>query len=239
VSKPETSASRNIARASGVVMIGYALSSAMGLVSQILVTRAFGTGAAIDSYYAGNRLTELLFNLMAGGALASAFVPTFTGFLANDQHPRAWRLASSIGNLILIALSTISALAAWQATWIVQHILAPGFTDPEQVRLTVELLRIMLLSPAIFGISGLLMGLLNGNQRFFLPAIAPGMYRIGLVIGVVFLSPRMGIYGLAWGVVIGASLHLLVQQWFRSISWSTPSWPQACRSGAFQRSISH
>jgi putative peptidoglycan lipid II flippase len=211
VSKPETSASRNIARASGVVMIGYALSSAMGLVSQILVTRAFGTGAAIDSYYAGNRLTELLFNLMAGGALASAFVPTFTGFLANDQHPRAWRLASSIGNLILIALSTISALAAWQATWIVQHILAPGFTDPEQVRLTVELLRIMLLSPAIFGISGLLMGLLNGNQRFFLPAIAPGMYRIGLVIGVVFLSPRMGIYGLAWGVVIGASLHLLVQ----------------------------
>jgi putative peptidoglycan lipid II flippase len=192
-------------------MIGYALSSLTGLVSQILITRAFGTGAEIDSYYAGNRLTELLFNLMAGGALASAFVPTFTGFLAKEQRAHAWRLASSIGNLILIGLGTISAFAAWQAPWIVQNILAPGFTDPAQVTLTVELLRIMLLSPAIFGVSGLLMGVLNGNQRFFLPAVAPGFYRIGLIVGVVFLSPRYGIYGLAWGVVLGASLHLLVQ----------------------------
>ncbi len=192
-------------------MIGYALSSLMGLVSQILVTRAFGTGLEIDSYYAGNRLTELLFNLMAGGALASAFVPTFTGFLAKGKQGRAWQLASSIGNMILIGLGTISALAAWQAPWIVQNILAPGFTDPTQITLTVKLLRVMLLSPAIFGVSGLLMGILNGNQRFFLPAIAPGFYRIGLVIGVVFLSPRYGINGLAWGVVLGAALHLLVQ----------------------------
>lgn len=192
-------------------MVGYALSSLMGLVSQILITRAFGTGAEIDAYYAGNRLTELLFNLMAGGALASAFVPTFTGYLAKDQPSRAWRLASSIGNLILIGLGAISALAAWQAPWIVKNILAPGFRDTEQITLTVELLRIMLLSPAIFGISGLLMGVLNGNQRFFLPAIAPGFYRLGLIAGVVFLSPRYGIYGLAWGVVLGASLHLLIQ----------------------------
>jgi putative peptidoglycan lipid II flippase len=192
-------------------MIGYALSSLTGLVSQILVTRAFGTGAEIDAYYAGNRLTELIFNLMAGGALASAFVPTFTGFLAREQRTQAWRLASSIGNLILVALGTISALAAWQAPWIVEYILAPGFTDPAQVKLTVELLRIMLLSPAIFGVSGLLMGVLNGNQRFFLPAVAPGFYRIGLIVGVIFLSPRYGIFGLAWGVVLGASLHLLVQ----------------------------
>ena len=192
-------------------MIGYALSSLTGLVSQIFVTRAYGTGAEIDAYYAGNSLTELLFNLMAGGALASAFIPTFTGFLAREQRARAWRLASSIGNLIFIGLGMISAIAAWQAPWIVQHILAPGFTDSVQITLTVELLRIMLLSPAIFGVSGLLMGVLNGNQRFFLPAVAPGFYRIGLIAGVVFLSPRYGIYGLAWGVVLGASLHLLVQ----------------------------
>jgi putative peptidoglycan lipid II flippase len=69
----------------------------------------------------------------------------------------------------------------------------------------------MLLSPAIFGVSGLLMGVLNGHQRFFLPAIAPGFYRLGLILGVIFLVPRYGIFGLAWGVVIGASLHLAIQ----------------------------
>jgi putative peptidoglycan lipid II flippase len=211
VSGPEPSASRRIARASGVVMIGYVLSSLTGLVSQILVTRAFGTTLEIDSFLAGNRLTELLFNLMAGGALASAFVPTFTGFLAKDQRSRAWGLASSIANLLLIGLGTVSALAAWVAPWLVRHILAPGFTDPSQITLTVELLRVMLLSPAIFGLSGLLMGVLNGNQRFFLPALAPGFYRLGLIIGVIFLSPLYGIFGLAWGVVIGACLHLLIQ----------------------------
>jgi putative peptidoglycan lipid II flippase len=211
VSGSEASASRQIARASGVVMVGYALSSLTGLASQMLVARAFGSNLEYDSFLAGNRLTELLFNLMAGGALASAFIPTFTGFLAKDQRRQAWRLASSIGNLILIGLGAISALAAWMAPWLVQRILAPGFSDPAQVSLTVELLRIMLLSPAIFGISGLLMGVLNGHQRFFLPALAPGFYRIGLIIGVVFLSPRYGIHGLAWGVVLGASLHLLIQ----------------------------
>lgn len=211
MSDSEPSASRQIARASGVVMVGYALSSLTGLISQVLVARAFGSTHEYDSFLAGNRLTELLFNLMAGGALASAFVPTFTGFLAKKQRSRAWQLASSIGNLILIALGSISALAAWTAPWLVQRILAPGFTDPAQISLTVELLRIMLLSPAIFGISGLLMGVLNGNQRFFLPALAPGFYRIGIIIGVVFLSPRFGIHGLAWGVVLGASLHLIVQ----------------------------
>jgi putative peptidoglycan lipid II flippase len=211
VSEPEPSANRRIARASGVVMIGYVLSSLIGLISQIFVTRAFGTTLEIDSFLAGNRLTELIFNLMAGGALASAFVPTFTGFLAREQRERAWKLASSIMNILLLGLGFVSALAAWTAPWLVQKLLAPGFKDPAQITLTVALLRIMLLSPAIFGLSGLLMGVLNGNQRFFLPALAPGFYRLGLIVGVVILVPRYGIFGLAWGVVIGASLHLLIQ----------------------------
>ena len=220
MSESEPSASRQIARASGVVMIGYAISSLTGLASQVLVASAFGSNLEYDSFLAGNRVTELLFNLMAGGALASAFVPTFTGFLAKNQRSRAWQLASSIGNLILIVLGSISALAAWKAPWLVQRILAPGFTDPTQISLTIELLRIMLLSPAIFGISGILMGVLNGNQRFFLPALAPGFYRIGIIFGIVFLSPRYGIHGLAWGVVLGASLHLVVQlPGLRKLGW--------------------
>ncbi len=206
----ESSASRQIARASGVVMAGFILSSLLGLISQVLITRTFGTSAEIDAFTAGNRITELIFNLMAGGALASAFVPTFTSFLTRNQAQRAWRLASSIASLLFVGLGVVCALAWIAAPWLVQNILARGFDGPQQL-LTVSLLRVMLISPVIFSLSGLVMGILNGYQRFFLPAIASGCYRLGLIIGVLFLSPQMGIFGLAWGVVIGSCLHLVVQ----------------------------
>ncbi|MCK5635345.1 MAG: murein biosynthesis integral membrane protein MurJ [Anaerolineales bacterium] len=210
MNESESSASRQIARASGVVMVGFILSSLMGLISQVLITRAFGTSSEIDAFTAGNRLTEIIFNLMAGGALASAFVPTFTSFLTRNQTEKAWRLVSSIASLLFVGLAFICALAGLTAPWLVQNILAPWSDGPQQM-LIVSLLRVMLISPVIFSLSGLLMGILNGYQRFFLPAIASGCYRLGLIIGVLFLSPRMGIFGLAWGVVLGASLHLVVQ----------------------------
>lgn len=203
--------SRRIARAASVVMAGMALSSLTGLAATILISRAFGTSSLLDAFSAANRLTEILFNLMAGGALASAFVPTFTGFLARDDRPGAWRLASSIANLIVVLLGSASLLAAASAPWLVQHVLAPGFRDPEQIRLTIVLLRIMLISPVTFALSGLLMGILNGQQHFALPALAPAFYRLGQILALVLLVPRYGILGLAWGVVLGSVLHLAIQ----------------------------
>jgi putative peptidoglycan lipid II flippase len=192
-------------------MLGMAFSSMIGLATTMLVSRAFGTSAELDAFYAANRLTEILFNLMAGGALASAFVPTFTEFLTRKDNEGAWKLASSIANLVLLALTLISVLVVILAPWLVRHILAPGFEDAGQIELTVNLLRIMLLSSVIFGVSGLLMGILNAHRHFALPAIAPAFYRIGWILGIWLLVPRMGIYGLGWGVVIGAGLHLLIQ----------------------------
>ena len=192
-------------------MVGMALSSLTGLASTILVSNAFGTSADLDAFYAANRLTEIIFNLMAGGALASAFVPTFTEFLTLNKQNGAWRLAASVGNLVFLVLTIISLAAAIAAPWLVENILAPGFEDPAQIDLTVDLLRIMLISTILFGISGLIMGILNAHQHFALPALAPAGYRLGWILGVAFLVPRWGIIGLAWGVVIGASLHLVVQ----------------------------
>lgn len=177
----------------------------------MLVSREFGTSAELDAFYAANRLTEILFNLMAGGALASAFIPTFTEFLTHKDRKGAWYLASSIANIVLLSLSVLALLAALIAPWLVRYILAPGFEDPAQIEITVNMLRIMLISSVIFGISGLLMGILNAHQHFALPAIAPAFYRIGWILGIWLMVPRMGIYGLAWGVVLGAGLHLLIQ----------------------------
>ncbi len=204
------SGGQQIARAAGVVMAAFVLSNLAGLARQILVSQAFGTGAAIDAFNAASRLPDLLFNLVAGGALGSAFIPTFTGFLAKGERKRAWHLASSIANLVTITLLLTSIIAYALAAPIVRHILAPGFS-PQQQALTVSLLRVLLVSPLIFGLSGLVMGILNAHQRFLLAALAPTMYWLGMIFGVLVWAPRWGIFGLAWGAVLGAALHLGVQ----------------------------
>lgn len=207
-----SSASRQIARAAGVVMLAFMFSNLTGLARQILVAQAFGTQAEIEAFNAANRVAETLFNLVAGGALASAFIPTFTALLTRDDRKGAWRLVSSIFNLILGIMVVAIAMAAVLAPQITRYVLAPGFaSDPAKEALTISLLRLMLPSAALFGVSGLVMGVLNAHQVFFIPALTPSMYQIGLIFGVLALSPRMGIYGLAWGVLLGAGLHLGLQ----------------------------
>lgn len=207
------SAGRQIARAAGTVMAAYVAVQLVGLLRVVLVYRAFDASAALDSFNASNRVTELLFNLLAGGALSSAFIPTFTGLLTRDQREPAWKLASAVANLLLIVLSLVAGLAAIFAPQIVRHglfVLAPG-VNPGQEALTVALLRIQLPTVVIFGLSGLVMGILNANQRFWIPAITPAMYSLGQIGGVLLLPESWGVYRLAWGALGGSLLHLLIQ----------------------------
>ncbi len=205
-------ANRQIARAAGTVMAAFVLSNLTGLVRQILVSNAFGTSIQIDAYNAASIYPDLVFNLVAGGALASAFVPTLAGFLAQDDRRGGWLLTSSIINLVLLFLTAVSLASVFLAPHIVRliYILKPEL-NPQLQSMTVELLRILLISPVIFGVSGLLMGALNVHQVFLWPALAPSMYWLGMIFGVLFLAPSMGIYGLAWGAVLGAGMHFLVQ----------------------------
>ena len=203
-------ANRQIARAAGVVMAGFVLSNLAGLVRQILVLQAFGTQREIDAFNAAARVPETLFVLVAGGALASAFIPVFTGFIEREDREGAWRLASGVMNLVSLVLAAVSILAVLVAPALVRLVLARDF-DAESQALTVELLRILLVSPVIFGISGMLMGILNTHQQFLLPALAPTFHWLGWIIGVLLFVPVYGIHGLAYGAVLGAGLHMLVQ----------------------------
>ena len=205
-------ANRQIARAAGVVMLALAFSMLVGLLRRVVMANAFGTGLEIEAFTAANRVSETLFNLVAGGALSSAFIPTFTSMLSKDDRRGAWKLASAVGNLLLLLLSLIGILAAVLAPQVVRYLLAPGFSDNlYKEQLTIDLLRLMLPSAVIFGLSGLVMGILNSYQKFFIPALAPAMYSLGMIFGVLVLNPYLGIYGLAWGVLIGAGLHLILQ----------------------------
>ncbi len=207
------SANRQIARAAGTVMLAMVLSQLIGLLANALTGAAFGTGAESEAFFAANRFSEILFNLVAGGALSSAFIPTFSTLLAQNQRAAAWKLVSSIANIVTLVLSAFALLAAVFAPQVVRYILAPGFaaSDPAKEALTVELLRLQLPSAVIFGLSGLAMGTLNAHQRFLYPALAPSMYKLGWIGGIVLLSPWLGIYGLGWGVLVGAALHLGLQ----------------------------
>jgi len=192
-------------------MAAIVISQVAGLAAKMLITHAFGTGWEIDAFYAANRFCEILFNLMAGGALGSAFIPTFTGFLTRNDRHGAWKLASAIYTLLFLILGFVSLLAAIFAPLVVRYLLAPGFAaDPAQFSLTVKLLRIQLPSVIIFAFSGLTMGILNSHQKFLFPALAPSLYQVGLMAGAL-LSPYFGIYGMGVSVVVGAFLHFLLQ----------------------------
>ncbi len=205
-----------IARAAGLVMIGFLFSRILGLVRESVVGGIFGAGSTFEAYAVAARPPDTVFYVVAGGALASAFIPTFTDYLARGDRDDAWHMASTVINLLTILMIILAALGAILALPIVRVLTpcAPGAAvcfDAESRLLAANLMRIMMLSPILFGISGLQMGILNTHQRFLLPALAPSMYNIGIIFGAAVLSRWMGIYGLAWGVVLGAGLHLLVQ----------------------------
>ncbi len=201
---------RQIARAATLVMVLFVLSRVLGLGRQMVIGVLFGTGGELDAYLAANRITEMAFLIVAGGALGSAFIPTFADHLAVKDDIGAWQLASSVINLVLIVMIIVVGFIAVFAPTLVRLVIAPGF-DPGMQVLTVRLLRLMLLTPVIFAISGVVMSTLNAHQHFLLPALAPSIYNVSIIGGAVVLGPRLGVRGMAIGVVIGSVLHLLVQ----------------------------
>lgn len=213
---------RQIARAALVVLVGFFTSGALGLVRTAIFSATFGTSTALDAFYAAQRIPEMLFVLVAGGALGSSFIPVFSRYLTDDDRVGAWRLASAVMTLSAVLALLLALMVAVFAPQIVPAVLIP-FETPEVQLLTVSLLRTMLVTVVIFAISGLLMGILNAHQLFMLPALAVSMNNIGLIIGALLLAHwlpptsdigQMGaanVYGLAWGAVLGAILHLLVQ----------------------------
>src|SRR5689334_25233292 len=184
---------QGIARAAGLVTFGFVISSVLGIVRDVIIAARF---PIVDTYVAASRPPETVFAVVAGGALVSAFIPTFVSYLTKHDEAEAWRMTSAVLNLIAIIVFALCALIAIFATPIVHYILARGFDDARVIE-TVALLRIMIITPVIFSISGLVMGMLNAEQRFLLPSIAPAMYNLGIIFGALVFANFWGLYGLA------------------------------------------
>lgn len=208
--EPNNEQTHSIARSTLTVMVAFGVAKVISLGQTFIIASVFGVSAEYDAFVTANRIPEQIFNLIAGGAIAFAFIPVFTGLLAKNEGATAWRTASHVVNTIFSVTFLVSLLAFIFAPWLIANVVAPGF-DPDQQAQTALLMRILLFSTLIFSVSGIMMGILQSHNRFLLPALAPIMFDLGILFGVAFLIPVAGVYGIAIGAVIGAALHLGVQ----------------------------
>jgi putative peptidoglycan lipid II flippase len=193
----------------GAILISFftIISKILGLVRDRMLASFFGAGKILDVYFASFRIPDLIFNTLVLGALASAFVPIFVKLNRKDSE-RAIHVSNSILNILTSGLAIIALIVIIKADFFVK-LLVPGF-DPAQLDLTIKLTRIMLISIVIFGASNIMSSLLNSYKSYFYYSLAPVMYNVGIIGGVI-LSKYYGYTYLAWGVVIGSLLHFIIQ----------------------------
>jgi len=204
-----------LAGAAAIVGLGFLGSRLLGVLRTVAIADAFGTSPELSAYWVAFRLPDLVFQVLAGATMASAFIPTFATYWGRRGPEEAWRLASSVLNAVLLATLLLALLALVLAPWLVP-LMAPGLgqetgRQEELQGLAVDLTRLMLISPVLFAVSGMVTGILNARHRFLLPALAPMLYNLAIIGGALLLAEPLGIRGLAVGVVAGAGLHLLVQ----------------------------
>ena len=217
-------------RASLLIAFLFTIDKLVALYRQSFVGRAYGVSAALDAYNSANNLPDLIYAVISGGALGLAFIPILTETLNKEGREAMWSLFSRVANYGFIVTASLAITLVTFADPLIRNIVVPGFPSAQQ-DLTIQLMRLNVIALMIFSLSGLVIGVLQANQHFFLPALAPILYNIGQIVGVVFLAPTFGIFGLAYGVILGAALHLLIQvpglirhgfKWTPSLEWRHP-----------------
>ncbi|MCF7906899.1 murein biosynthesis integral membrane protein MurJ [Patescibacteria group bacterium] len=193
-----------------IIALFSVFSRILGLLRDRLLSSSFGAGRVLDAYYASFRLPDLIFNTLILGALSSAFIPIFLKYWQKDKE-EAWRITNSVLNILLLIVLGLATLAFFLAPTLIRY-LVPGF-DLETQTLTVSLTRIMLIGILFFTCSNIASSVLNSFRRFLVYSLAPLMYNLGIIFGIMVLVPHtsLGLKGLAWGVTLGAAGHFLIQ----------------------------
>ena len=201
---------KSITSAAIIISGATLVSRIMGLARDRIFAHYFGVGPVMDSYYAAFRIPDLIYNLLIVGALSAGFIPTFTKlFNQSEDKTPAWKLANNILNITAISLAILSFFGML-FTPALTNLIAPGFDNASKALVT-SFTRIMFGSTVMLGLSMVIGGVLQSLRAFFLYSLAPIFYNVGIIIGAVLLVPLIGIKGLAWGVVLGAFMHLSLQ----------------------------
>ncbi len=191
-----------------VLMIAVFASRFLGLIRDRLLVQNFDTSQAAI-FFAAFRLPDLLFQILIFGSLSVAFIPVFADILHKKGEDEAFKFASSILNLSLLVFG-ITVLFAIIFVGPLNSLFVPGFQGAQKA-LTDEITRIILVAQLILVVGTFFYGIAATYQRFIIPALAPIFYNLGIISGILFLTPIFGIPGLGYGVLLGAILHVLVQ----------------------------
>ena len=192
-----------VARAAGAVMAATLLSRVLGLVRDIVIADHLGAAVDADAYVAAFKIPDLFMYLLAGGALASTFIPVFKEHLQLGKQKTAWQIFSIVATVTaVVAVLFVVIAEIWTPEFV--RLLNPGYSAAT-VALTVPLTRIVLPAQIFFMLGGLFMGTLNAREQFLLPALAPSIYNLGIIFGAAVLYPLgFGTAGLMWGALGGA-----------------------------------
>lgn len=189
--------------------------AAFGLVSRILgllrdrfLAQHFGAGDSLDVYFAAFKIPDFIYNVFILGAISAVLIPIFLDLNQKDQKESFRFLNLVLNDFIWVSLFFIILFIIFTPQLML--LISPGF-DAEKMTATVLLTRIMLFSPLLLGVSNILSSILQAQKRFLTYALSPVFYNLGIIFGIFFFVPSMGIQGLAFGVLLGACLHFLIQ----------------------------
>jgi putative peptidoglycan lipid II flippase len=199
---------KTVGSAGLILAISALISRFLGVVRDWLLARSFGAGAELDIYFTAFKIPDFIYNvLILGGALV-AFLPLFSEYFVRERK-EAWKFSTNCLNIFLLLLVSVSILLFIFTPSLIK-LIAPGF-DFEKIKETIILTRIMFLSPIFLGLSSIFSGILQYFNRFLVYSLCPILYNLGIIFGILILSPNFGILGVAFGVILGALLHLLIQ----------------------------
>ncbi len=200
---------QTVGNAAVIISTAYLLSRLLGFLRDRLLVAHFGIGPQTSAYYAAFRLPDLLFALLVSGAFAVSFIPVFTSYLQKDEQDVAWRVTTSLLNLLVVG-TILGAVLIIIFAGPLTTLLTPGF-NPATHNFAVHLIRIMAVTPVFFAISSVLGSIQQAFNRFVIFSLSGILYNLGIIFGIVFFAPHLGIYGVAWGVVLGVVLQSLLQ----------------------------
>ena len=200
--------SKNLTLSAWILAVFSLLSALLGVIRDRLLAGAFGAGKDLSIYVAAFRVPDLVYNLLIAGGLTIAFLPVFSDYFSKDKE-KAWKIASNILNIFLSFLICLSIILFVFAPWLIKFIV-PGFSSEERGEV-VNLTRILFLSPILFGVANVFSGVLQYFHKFLALGMASILYNLGIIFGIIFLAPEMGILGVGMGVIIGAFLYFLSQ----------------------------
>ena len=199
----------SILSATFILATASGLSAFLGFIKTRLLASYFGVSDVLAVFYTADRIPNLIYSVLIVGAVSTVFIPVFTGLLKKDKQ-EAFDVASSIINTTLIFF-IFSGIIMFIFSPQIIKILSLGNFSPEEITVGSNLMRIMLAAQTILVAGSLSTSVLQSFKYFAIPALAPVAYNVGMILGIVFLSKTMGIYGPAVGVIIGALLHFGIQ----------------------------